>query len=60
MSAEPLITAEGWSPPGGYRFAFFTTNAEVQELLRGDPRVSTIRPGERYEGGTGVTVVEFA
>ena len=33
MSAEPLITAAGWSPPGGYRFAFFTTNAELQELL---------------------------
>jgi hypothetical protein len=38
MSAEPLIAAEGWSPPGGYRFAFFTTNAELQELLeRGLP-----------------------
>jgi DNA mismatch repair protein MutS2 len=34
--------------------------AEVQELLRADPRISTVRPGERYEGGTGVTVVEFA
>ena len=33
--------------------------AEVQELLRGDPRVTVVRPGERYEGGTGVTVVEF-
>ena len=33
--------------------------AEVQELLRADPRISTYRPGERFEGGTGVTVVEF-
>jgi DNA mismatch repair protein MutS2 len=34
--------------------------AEVQELLRADPRISAFRPGERYEGGSGVTVVEFA
>jgi DNA mismatch repair protein MutS2 len=34
--------------------------AEVQELLRADRRVKVIRPGDRFEGGTGVTVVEFA
>ena len=34
--------------------------AQVQELLRADPRVASFRPGERYEGGTGVTIVEFA
>ena len=34
--------------------------SEVQELLRGDPRIGTIRPGDRFEGGTGVTVVEFS
>jgi DNA mismatch repair protein MutS2 len=34
--------------------------AEVQELLRADPRITTFRPGERYEGGSGVTVVEFS
>jgi DNA mismatch repair protein MutS2 len=33
--------------------------AEVQELLRADRRVRVIRPGDRFEGGTGVTVVEF-
>jgi DNA mismatch repair protein MutS2 len=33
--------------------------AEVQELLRADRRVKVIRPGDRFEGGTGVTVVEF-
>jgi DNA mismatch repair protein MutS2 len=33
--------------------------ARVQELLRADRRVTTFRPGERYEGGTGVTVAEF-
>lgn len=32
----------------------------VNELLRNDPRVGTLRPGDRFEGGTGVTVVEFA
>ncbi|HEX5520842.1 MAG TPA: Smr/MutS family protein, partial [Longimicrobiaceae bacterium] len=32
----------------------------VAELLRADPRVASFRPGERYEGGTGVTVAEFA
>jgi DNA mismatch repair protein MutS2 len=32
----------------------------VQELLRGDRRISAARPGERFEGGTGVTVVEFS
>jgi hypothetical protein len=31
----------------------------VQELLQGDRRIRSARPGERYEGGTGVTVVEF-
>ena len=34
--------------------------ARVQELLREDPRVASFRPGDRFEGGTGVTVVEFA
>ena len=34
--------------------------AQVQELLRVDPRIQTFRPGERFEGGSGVTVVEFA
>jgi DNA mismatch repair protein MutS2 len=33
--------------------------ARVQELLRADPRVTRFRPGERFEGGTGVTVAEF-
>lgn len=33
--------------------------AEVHDLLTEDPRINTFRPGERYEGGTGVTVVEF-
>lgn len=33
--------------------------ARVQELLRDDPRVTRFRPGERFEGGTGVTVAEF-
>jgi DNA mismatch repair protein MutS2 len=32
----------------------------VQTLVRDDPRISSARPGERFEGGTGVTVVEFA
>jgi DNA mismatch repair protein MutS2 len=33
---------------------------QVQALLQGDPRISVVRPGDRFEGGTGVTVVEFA
>ncbi|HET7275978.1 MAG TPA: endonuclease MutS2 [Longimicrobiaceae bacterium] len=33
--------------------------ARVQEILKLDRRLSSFRPGERYEGGTGVTVVEF-
>ncbi len=33
--------------------------ARVQELLKADRRLMSFRPGERYEGGTGVTVVEF-
>jgi len=33
--------------------------AEVEELLRADPRITSYRSGERFEGGTGVTVVEF-
>lgn len=33
--------------------------ARVQELLRDDPRIISFRPGERTEGGSGVTVVEF-
>jgi DNA mismatch repair protein MutS2 len=32
----------------------------VRDLLKADRRISTQRPGEPYEGGTGVTVVEFA
>lgn len=32
----------------------------VQELLKNDRRITVYRPGENYEGGTGVTVVEFA
>lgn len=32
----------------------------VQELLKHDRRISVYRPGEHFEGGTGVTVVEFA
>jgi DNA mismatch repair protein MutS2 len=31
----------------------------VEALVRADPRVARHRPGERHEGGTGVTVVEF-
>jgi DNA mismatch repair protein MutS2 len=34
--------------------------AHVRELLKLDRRVSLQRPGELFEGGTGVTVVEFA
>jgi DNA mismatch repair protein MutS2 len=34
--------------------------AHVRELLKADRRISTQRPGEIFEGGTGVTVVEFA
>lgn len=33
--------------------------SRVQTILEGDPRIARFRPGERYEGGTGVTVVEF-
>jgi DNA mismatch repair protein MutS2 len=33
--------------------------ARVQELLRDDPRITSFRPGERAEGGSGVTVVNF-
>ncbi len=32
---------------------------EVDALLRADPRIASFRPGERFEGGTGATVVEF-
>ena len=34
--------------------------AHVRDLLKNDRRVVTARPGELFEGGTGVTVVEFA
>ena len=34
--------------------------AHVRELLKADRRISAARPGELFEGGTGVTVVEFA
>jgi DNA mismatch repair protein MutS2 len=32
----------------------------VEDLLRSDSRVASYRPGDRFEGGTGVTIVEFA
>lgn len=31
----------------------------VQDFLKRDPRIVTFRPGDHFEGGTGVTVVEF-
>ncbi|HYW06560.1 MAG TPA: Smr/MutS family protein, partial [Longimicrobium sp.] len=34
--------------------------AHVRELLQNDRRILTARTGEQFEGGTGVTVVEFA
>jgi len=34
--------------------------AHVRKLLESDRRISVSRPGELFEGGTGVTVVEFA
>ncbi len=34
--------------------------AYVRKLLESDRRISVSRPGELFEGGTGVTVVEFA
>jgi DNA mismatch repair protein MutS2 len=34
--------------------------AHVRRWLEGDRRISVQRPGELFEGGTGVTVVEFA
>jgi DNA mismatch repair protein MutS2 len=34
--------------------------AHVRELIKADRRIRTARPGELFEGGTGVTVVEFA
>ncbi|HEX8695997.1 MAG TPA: endonuclease MutS2 [Longimicrobium sp.] len=34
--------------------------AHVRELLERDRRIRVQRPGEMYEGGTGVTVIEFA
>jgi DNA mismatch repair protein MutS2 len=34
--------------------------AHVRDLLKADRRISTQRPGELFEGGTGVTVVQFA
>jgi DNA mismatch repair protein MutS2 len=34
--------------------------AHVRQILEADRRVKLIRPGDRFEGGTGVTVVEFA
>jgi DNA mismatch repair protein MutS2 len=33
--------------------------AEVHELLRADPRIGAFRPGDRFEGGTGVTVIDL-
>jgi DNA mismatch repair protein MutS2 len=33
--------------------------AHVRDLLKADRRIATQRPGELFEGGTGVTVVEF-
>jgi DNA mismatch repair protein MutS2 len=32
----------------------------VQQMLKADPRIVTFRPGDHFEGGTGVTVVEFS
>jgi len=32
----------------------------VQQILQTDPRIAAVRPGDRFEGGTGVTVVDFA
>jgi len=32
----------------------------VHDLLERDPRISDFRPGDRFEGGTGVTVAKFA
>ena len=34
--------------------------AHVRDLLKADRRINVQRPGELFEGGTGVTVVEFA
>ncbi|HET7464399.1 MAG TPA: endonuclease MutS2 [Longimicrobium sp.] len=34
--------------------------AHVRELIKADRRIRAARPGELFEGGTGVTVVEFA
>lgn len=34
--------------------------AHVRKLLEADRRITVQRPGELFEGGTGVTVVEFA
>ena len=34
--------------------------AHVRDLLKSDRRISTARAGELFEGGTGVTVIEFA
>jgi len=34
--------------------------AYIRDLLKADRRIATARPGELFEGGTGVTVVEFA
>ncbi|HLM67774.1 MAG TPA: Smr/MutS family protein, partial [Longimicrobium sp.] len=34
--------------------------AHVRKLLESDRRITVARPGELFEGGTGVTVVEFA
>jgi DNA mismatch repair protein MutS2 len=32
----------------------------VQQMLKADPRIVTFRPGDHFEGGTGVTVVDFS
>ena len=32
----------------------------VQEMLKADPRIVSFRPGDHFEGGTGVTVVDFS
>jgi DNA mismatch repair protein MutS2 len=31
----------------------------VQEMLKADPRITSFRPGDHFEGGTGVTIVDF-
>jgi dsDNA-specific endonuclease/ATPase MutS2 len=32
----------------------------VQAMLKADPRIVNFRPGDHFEGGTGVTVVDLS